>query len=101
MKLHAAVGGVDADGDVDGFIVDDELQVAQFVLFGVAPEALFSEDCLEGRAFERVVAVADDHHIVAAGRICLATTKSTPYIPIVDSNNILGNIIILDIQQRT
>ena len=80
MELYASVGGIDAYGYVDGFFVDDELEVAQFVLFGVAFEALFGEDCLEGRAFQRIVAMPDHYHVVAARRVCLNPTTSTPYI---------------------
>ena len=80
MELYATVGGVDAYGNIDEFFVDDELEVAQFVLFGVAFEALFGEDCLEGRAFERIVAMANHYHVVAARGVCLNATTSTPYI---------------------
>lgn len=77
MELYSTVGGVDAYGYIDNFIVYDELQL---VLAGIAFEEAFCEDGLKGRAFEGLVTVADHHYVVAAGRRGLPRPESTPYI---------------------
>lgn len=80
LELYPAVVGIDAHGDVDELLVDKELQVLEFGLLGVALEAAFGEDCLEGRALEGVVLVADDDDVVATGGYGLRAGMSTPSI---------------------
>lgn len=80
MELYPAVVGVEAHGYVDELLVDEELQVLELGLLGVALEAAFCEDGLEGRALEGVVLVADDDHVVAAGSDGLRAGMSTPSI---------------------
>lgn len=80
LELDPPVVGVDAHGDVDELLVDKQLEVLELALLGVALEAAFGEDSLEGRALEGVILVADDDDVVATGCDGLRAGMSTPSI---------------------
>lgn len=79
LELHPSVIGIDAHGNVDELLIDEQLQILELALL-VALEAAFGEDCLEGSAFEGVVLVADDDDVVAAGCDGLSAGIGTPFI---------------------
>jgi len=78
LKLDAAVGGINAYGQIDELLIDKKLQFLVFALLGLSNFKRFlGKDNLERRAFKGIVSMLNDDHVVAAGGDTLNLAECT------------------------